>query len=101
MLSVSNLSVSYGANTVLHNLSIEVQAGEIVCILGRNGAGKSTLMNTISGLLRQDCGQILFNDINPGKYFCSRAISSWYYSVPRREAVVPKLIGGGKHQDRS
>jgi branched-chain amino acid transport system ATP-binding protein len=59
MLVVQDLHVSYGTSQVLHGISLQVSAGEIVCVLGPNGAGKSTLMNTLSGLLRQDRGEII------------------------------------------
>jgi len=63
MLKIDNLYVAYGAIEALHGISIEVNEGEIVAIIGSNGAGKSTLLNTISGLLRPKHGTIYFNDI--------------------------------------
>jgi branched-chain amino acid transport system ATP-binding protein len=52
MLEVRNVSVSYGKHVALVDLSLSVDVGETVVILGANGAGKTTLMNTIAGLLR-------------------------------------------------
>ena len=52
MLTVESLSSGYGDIRVLHEVSFSVDAGEIVCLLGRNGAGKTTCMKTIMGLLR-------------------------------------------------
>lgn len=65
MLSVTNLNVYYGAIHALKDVSMEVEKGEIVSIIGSNGAGKSTLLRTISGLLKPRSGEILFegNDI--------------------------------------
>ncbi len=63
MLNIENLYVSYGEIEALHGISIEVNEGEIVAIIGSNGAGKSTLLNTISGLLRPKQGSIQFKDI--------------------------------------
>ncbi len=60
MLKVKNIHASYGPITVLRNLSIHVDQGEIVCLIGANGAGKTTLLSTISGLLPVDSGEILF-----------------------------------------
>ena len=50
MLTVSGLSSGYQGAKVLHQVSFDVAAGEIVCLLGRNGAGKSTCLKTIMGL---------------------------------------------------
>jgi len=60
MLKISNLHVSYGAIRALHGISIEVNEGEIVALIGSNGAGKSTLLNAISGLLRPTEGSIVY-----------------------------------------
>jgi branched-chain amino acid transport system ATP-binding protein len=51
LLSISGLHAGYGAMDVLHDVSIEVGAGEFVCVIGANTAGKSTLLRTISGLV--------------------------------------------------
>ena len=58
MLNVSGLSSGYGEAQVLHDVSFNVKAGEIVCLLGRNGAGKSTCLKTIMGLIRTSSGQV-------------------------------------------
>jgi branched-chain amino acid transport system ATP-binding protein len=50
MLEVRNVEVKYGAATALRGVSIDVAAGELVCVVGPNGAGKSTLINAIAGL---------------------------------------------------
>ncbi len=60
MLSVSDLTVAYGAITAVQNLNLEVRQGEIVTLIGSNGAGKSTTLRTISGLLRPKSGSITF-----------------------------------------
>lgn len=61
MLQVNNLHVSYGGIKALHNVSIAIEKGEIVSIIGANGAGKSTLLRTISGLIKPDYGSIIFD----------------------------------------
>ncbi len=58
MLSVADLRVAYGQTPALTGVSLAVQAGEIVSIIGRNGVGKTTLMKTIIGLLRAGGGAI-------------------------------------------
>jgi branched-chain amino acid transport system ATP-binding protein len=60
MLSVSDLHVSYGAITALGSISLEIEAGSIVTLIGGNGAGKTTTLRTISGLLRPKSGTITF-----------------------------------------
>lgn len=60
MLSVSDLHVSYGGIHALRGVSLEVNEGEIVTIIGANGAGKSTLLNTISGFLKPSRGKVEF-----------------------------------------
>lgn len=61
ILQVNNLHVSYGGIKALSNVSIVVDKGEIVSIIGANGAGKSTLLRTISGLIKPDYGNIIFD----------------------------------------
>ena len=58
LLSVENLWVFYGPIEALHDVSIHVDEGEIVSIVGHNGAGKSTLLKTISGLLKPSAGVV-------------------------------------------
>ena len=60
-LTLSQLTVCYGNVEVLHGITLKIEEGEIVTILGSNGAGKSTTLLTISGLLRPKSGSILFD----------------------------------------
>ena len=60
LLTVNNLSVSYGAIEAIRNCSLRVEQGEIVTLIGGNGAGKSTMLRTISGLLTPKQGTIQF-----------------------------------------
>ena len=61
MLSVENIASAYGRIEVLHGVSMEVRAGEIVAIVGANGAGKTTLLHAISGVQPITAGRIFFN----------------------------------------
>jgi len=60
MLEVDRIAVFYGDTQALFDVSLRVEAGEIVTLLGSNGAGKSTTVNTISGLLRPRAGDVRF-----------------------------------------
>jgi len=61
LLEVKELSVSYGDVRALWDVSLEVEEGSIVALIGANGAGKSTLLKTVSGLLRPLQGEIFFD----------------------------------------
>jgi branched-chain amino acid transport system ATP-binding protein len=71
MLKVNNLQVYYGGIHALKGVSLEVNEGEIVTIIGSNGAGKSTLLNAISGFLKYKEGEVLYHNmklpLNPSK----------------------------------
>jgi ABC-type cobalamin/Fe3+-siderophores transport system ATPase subunit len=58
MLSIRELSVSYGKRRVLRDVSLEVNSGEVMALIGPNGAGKSTLVRAASGVIPVDCGSI-------------------------------------------
>jgi branched-chain amino acid transport system ATP-binding protein len=60
MLAVKDLHAYYGRAHILHGLSLEARAGEVVALLGRNGAGKSTAMKAIMGLVPPACGEVNF-----------------------------------------
>lgn len=59
MLAVERLNALYGRAHILHDLSLEVHAGEVLALLGRNGAGKSTLCRALMGLLRPASGRVV------------------------------------------
>ena len=60
MLTIDNINVYYGAIHALKGISVEVNEGEIVTLIGANGAGKSTILRTISGILKPKTGKIIF-----------------------------------------
>ena len=64
MISVRELSFSYGSRRVLNGISLEAKPGELVCVLGRNGAGKTTLFKCILGLLNGYTGEVLIDGEN-------------------------------------
>ena len=62
LLEINSIDVFYGDVQVIFDLSLKVEKGEVVSIIGGNGAGKSTLLKTISGLLSAANGEVIFND---------------------------------------
>ncbi len=61
MLEIKNLSVSYGAIKALHGISLSVKRGSIVTLIGGNGAGKSTTLRAISGLVKPQSGEVIYD----------------------------------------
>jgi branched-chain amino acid transport system ATP-binding protein len=62
MLKLENISISYGAIAALKNVSLQVNRGEVVTLIGANGAGKTTILRTITGLLALREGRVVFED---------------------------------------
>ncbi|MDE3009716.1 MAG: ABC transporter ATP-binding protein [Pseudomonadota bacterium] len=62
MLQVDNLTAAYGQVSVLHGISLKVQKGQVVTLIGSNGAGKTTTMRAISGMLAPTAGSIRLGD---------------------------------------
>jgi len=91
LLEVRNLSVFYSGLQVLWDVSLSVNSGEIVTILGANGAGKTTLVQSIFGLIRDRQGQVFFGgtDITglPAYDVVTRGISL----VPEKRELFPKM----------
>jgi branched-chain amino acid transport system ATP-binding protein len=63
LLTVANVSSGYGVTPVLRNVSIHVDTGEVVAVVGANGVGKSTLLRTITGLVHPTNGEIMFDGV--------------------------------------
>lgn len=66
MISVKNLSVSYGDNKILEDVSFNLKDGDYLVIVGENGAGKSTLMKAMLGLIKIDGGEVQMDDKKVG-----------------------------------
>lgn len=60
LLSLKNISKHFGGINVLNNVSLEIQSGSVVAIVGDNGAGKSTLLKSIAGLYKPDSGEVYY-----------------------------------------
>jgi branched-chain amino acid transport system ATP-binding protein len=90
MLKVDNLQVFYGGIHALKGVSLEVQAGEIVTIIGSNGAGKSTLLNSISGFLKYKEGEITYKGTKLG-FNPSKIVKMGICHVPEGRLVFANL----------
>src|SRR5262249_61253411 len=90
LLEARNLHVGYGDASAVWDVSLEVDAGEIVSVIGPNGAGKTTLINSIAGLLRCRQGELRFDgrDMTRVKAhgYCSHGIAL----LPRGPSLVAK-----------
>lgn len=86
-LRTENISKSFGEKKILEDISIHLEEGEIVCLLGVSGSGKTTLFNVVSGLYPPDCGKVILNDEDitekPGEisYMLQKDLLLPYYTV--------------------
>ena len=91
MLKANNISSFYGNIQALDNISIEVNKGEIVSIIGSNGAGKSTLLMTLCGIVPAKSGSIFFNDIDISSLPTHEIIRMGVSQSPEGRRIFPKL----------
>ncbi len=91
MLKANNISSFYGNIQALDNISIEVNKGEIVSIIGSNGAGKSTLLMTLCGIVPAKSGSIFFNDIDISSLPTYEIIRMGVSQSPEGRRIFPKL----------
>ena len=91
MLNVNNIDVFYGAIHALHDVSIEVNQGEIVTLIGANGAGKSTTLRTISGLLTPKKGEVTFEGQNIAGLAPHKIVSLGLSQVPEGRRVFANM----------
>ena len=106
-LEVKHVSRSFGGRLILDDISIELNPGELVCLLGVSGGGKTTLFNVISGLLTPDRGQVLLDgrDITgcPGRisYMMQKDLLLPYRTILDNAALPLVLKGMKKAQARA
>lgn len=87
LFKISDLEVSYGSIAAIKGISLEVNKGEIVTILGSNGAGKTTTMRTISQLLKAKSGSIIFNGSELTKLPAHKVVSLGISQSPEGRRV--------------
>ncbi len=91
LLELIDVVTYYGLIQVLRGVSLRVEAGEIVCLLGSNGAGKSTTMKAILGLLRPRDGAITFEGERIDGLPASSIVSRGIATVPESRRIFPRL----------
>lgn len=91
MLKVDNINVYYGGIHALKGISLEVNEGQIVTLIGANGAGKSTTLRTISGLLKPKTGQILFEGKSITGIAAHNIVSLGISQVPEGRRVFANM----------
>ena len=89
LLELENLDVFYGDMQALWGVSLQVDEGETVCIIGANGAGKSTTLNTISGLLQPGRGTIRFNGTEIGQAPTQSIVELGVIQIPEARRLFP------------
>ncbi len=106
MLSIEGLSRRFGSKTAVDNVSLKLESGRFVGVIGRSGAGKSTLLRMINRLEQPSSGQILFNDVDVTK-LSGAALAAWrarcamifqqFNLVGRLDVLTNVLIGRLNH----
>ncbi|NLM71232.1 MAG: ABC transporter ATP-binding protein [Synergistaceae bacterium] len=108
MLEVKDIHCGYDGAPVIRGLSLEVNKGEIVAIIGANGAGKSTTMRAVCGLMHPTRGQILFEGEDITRAPASSNVRKGLSYIPEGRRLFPKLtvkenleLGAFIHDDRA
>jgi branched-chain amino acid transport system ATP-binding protein len=91
MLEINNLHVSYGAIKALNGISLTVNDGELVTLIGANGAGKTTTLHTISGLLRASSGSVMLDGHDLQKIHAHDIITLGMAQVPEGRHVFAQM----------
>lgn len=91
MLTIDQIYVNYGSFQALNGVSLQVNEGEIVALLGSNGAGKTTTINTASGLLKPLSGTVTFNGENLANYKLHEISALGLVQVPEGRKLFPNM----------
>ncbi len=107
ILKVSNVDAFYGSLQVLWDITLEIQSGEIVAIIGANGSGKSSLLNTISGVIHPARGSVAFRGKDITDLDSFRIVALGISQVPEGRRIFPDMtvyenlkIGSYNHKAR-
>lgn len=91
LLSCQGVEASYGNIKVLKGIDLEINQGEIVCLIGANGAGKSTTLMTICGILKASAGRILFGERDITAMAPERIVGLGISQVPEGRRIFPRM----------
>lgn len=91
MIRIEGLTCAYGRVTAVRDVSLEVNAGEVVSLIGANGAGKTTLMRAVSGLHAPDTGRIFFNEADITRLNAAERVRRGLIHVPEGRRVFGPL----------
>jgi len=91
LLQIQDLSTHYGPIQALDKVSLEVEQGELVAMVGANGAGKTTLLHTLSGVLTPSGGEILFDGRQITRLASHQIVGAGICHVPEGRQVFPPL----------
>ena len=91
ILEIKNLSVNFGGIKAVNDISMAVEEGKIVTLIGANGAGKSTILRSISGIVKPQTGEILLNGQNILGMSPDAIVSRGVTLVPEGRRVFPNL----------
>ena len=91
MLKLNKLDVHYGAIHALKNVTLHVEEGEIVSLIGANGSGKTTTLRTISGLKKKSSGEILYMGKDISRILASDIVRLGISHVPEGRRIFPRM----------
>lgn len=91
MLTLSNISVSYDGSRILREVSLEVEPGQVVCLMGRNGVGKTTTLKSIVGLAKADSGSVKLDDVELAGLKPEQRARNGLGYVPQGRDIFPNL----------
>jgi branched-chain amino acid transport system ATP-binding protein len=107
LLSINNLTVRYGKALAVEGVSLDVEQGKVVIIVGANGAGKTTIMKVISGLLPPTSGEIWFEGKRIDGLEAYRIARAGIIHVPEGRRLFPQMsvlenlrLGGGARKEK-
>ena len=90
-LEIQDLAVCYGRTDAVRGISLQVGAGQVVCLIGANGAGKTTTMRAISGLVRPRSGRVMFDGADITRRAAHRIAAAGLRQVPEGRQCFAEL----------